>query len=302
MRIFAGAVLGLLAGVAVGLWAGPLFTAHPLAFESRFCEGRCALLAESVVSEEVERGSFVSGEEELQQTLSDSWHTIFELAEKIDSLELLVEKLREQELDARQLVECAISTMSDRELHSIVASLAHLSPEVLDEVTDVRAFAARLAEVALEDIVESGRDMSHSDRVVFATRPTMEDPGSLAWDREDVDDSRIYAFFPTERYEQDAVMVRWFRSDRPQILAFERYPINSGEAYGYVWLHPKGGWEPGQYQVDVYSADEEVTPSRRGVIRSSRGPDPLSHYTFSKVPPLAVLRQALFLGACGLSG
>ena len=154
--------------------------------------------------------------------------------------------------------------MSDRELHSIVASLAHLSPEVLDEVTDVRAFAARLAEVAMEDIVEPGTEMSDADRVVFATRPTVADPGSLAWDRYDVDDSRIYAFFPTDHYEQDAVMVRWFRSDRPQILAFERYPINSGDAYGHVWLHPKGGWEPGQYQVDVYSADEEVTPLAQG--------------------------------------
>ena len=197
-------------------------------------------------------GNSVSGEEELHQTLTDSWHTIFNLAEKIDSLELLVEELREQELDARQIVADAISTMSDRELHSIVASLAHLSPEVLDEVTNVRAFAARLAAVAMAGVVEPARAMSDADEVVFATRPTIPDPESLALDRYDVDDSRIYAFFPTDRYEQDAVMVRWLRTDRPQILAFERYPINSGDAQGHVWLHPKGGWQPGQYQVDVY--------------------------------------------------
>ncbi len=239
MRIFAGALLGLLVGVTAGLWLG-----RP---------------------EEAERGSFVSGEEELQQTLTDSWHTIFELAEKIDSLELLVENLREQELDARHIVEDAISTMSDRELHSIVASLAQLSPQVLDDVTDMRAFAARLAEVAMEDIVEPGRETSDVDAVVFATRPTMADPGSLAWeDRYDVDDSRIYAFFPTDRYEQDAVMVRLLASDRHRILVFERYPINSGDAYSHVWFYPKGGWEPGQYQVDVYSADEWVTPLAQG--------------------------------------
>ncbi len=238
MGIFAGALLGLLAGVAAGLWLGRL--------------------------EEAEPGNSVSGEEELQQTLTDSWHTIFELAEKINSLELLVEELQEQELDARQIVASAISTMSDRELRSIVASLAQLSPEVLDDVTDMRAFAARLAEVAMEDIVEPGREMSDADRVVFATRPTVADPGSLAWDRYDVDDSRIYAFFPTDHYEQDAVMVRWFRSDRHRILVFERYPINSGDAYSHVCFHPKGGWKPGQYQVDVYSADEDVTPLAQG--------------------------------------
>ncbi len=264
MRIFTGALLGLLAGVAAGLWLGLLSTSHPLAPESRFCEERCALSAEPVASEEAERGSFVSGEEELQQTLTDSWHTIFELAKEIDALELLVEKLREQEFDVRQIVEDAISTMSDRELHSIVASLAQLSPEVLDDVTDMRAFAARLAWVAMEDIVEPGREMSDVDQVVFAIRPTMPDLGSLAWDRYDVDDSRIYAFFPTDRYEQDAVMVRLLRSDRHKILVFERYPINSGDAYGHVWFHPKGGWEPGQYQVDVYSADDDVTPLAQG--------------------------------------
>ena len=220
-----------------------------------------------MVSEEAERGSFVSREEELQQTLTDSWHTIFEFAEKVDSLELLVEKLRKQELDARQIVAGAISTMSDRELHSIVASLAHLSPEVLDEMTDMRAFAVRLAEVAMEDIVEPGREMSDADRVVFTTRPprpTTVDPESVAWDRFDADDSQIYAFFPTDDYEQDAVMIKWLRSDRPQILLFERYPIDPDDTHGYVWLRPKDGWEPGQYQVAVYAADEEVTLLAQG--------------------------------------
>ncbi len=71
MRIFAGALLGLLAGVAAGLWLGRLFPSHPLALESRFCEGRCALSAESVDSEEAERGSFISGEEDFNSRAVD---------------------------------------------------------------------------------------------------------------------------------------------------------------------------------------------------------------------------------------
>ena len=59
-------------------------------------------------------------------------------------------------------------------------------------------------------------------------------------------------------------MIRWLRTDRPQILLFERHPITPGDAYSYVWLRPKDGWEPGQYQVDVYSADEEVTSLAQG--------------------------------------
>jgi hypothetical protein len=257
MRILTGALLGLLVGVAAGLWLGQLSTSHPLAFESRVCEGRCALLAESVVS----------GEQDLEQALADSWHTMLELAEKVESLELLVERFREQELDASRIVDDAISTMSDRELHTVVGSLAHLSPEELDEVSDMRAFAARLAEVAMQDTVVPGREMSAADRVVFDTRKTTRNSGTLARDRFDAGDSRIYAFFPTDHYERDTVMIKWLRGDRNQILAFERYPIRPGDAHGYVWLRPRGGWEPGQYQVDVYAADEEVTLLAHGRYR-----------------------------------
>jgi hypothetical protein len=76
MRIFTGVLLGLIVGAAVGLWLGQLSTSHPLVFESRFCEGRCALLAETVAS----------GDEEFQQALADSWHTMFELAEVVTLL------------------------------------------------------------------------------------------------------------------------------------------------------------------------------------------------------------------------
>jgi hypothetical protein len=98
-------------------------------------------------------------------------------------------------------------------------------------------------------------------------RKTTRNSRTLARDRFDAGDSRIYAFFPTDRYERDTVMIKWLRGDRNQILAFERYPIRPGDAHGYVWLRPRGGWEPGQYQVNVYAADEEVTLLAHGRYR-----------------------------------
>ena len=116
----------------------------------------------------------------------------------------------------------------------------------------------------MQDIVEPSREMSDAGRVVFATLPSKADSGSPESDRFGVEDSRIFAFFPTDHYERDAVMIKWHRSDRPQILLFERYPIKQSDGNSHVSLRPKGGWEPGQYQVNVYAADEAVTLLAQG--------------------------------------
>jgi hypothetical protein len=182
----------------------------------------------------------------------------------VNSLETLVEKLQKGELDHRQLVESAIANLGERELRSIVASAASLDPEDLEAIEDMPAFAARLAEVAMEDIVEPGAEPTGAKRVLFTTSPETDDPVSLARSRFTPQDARIYAVFPTADYAQGAVMVKWFRSDPPQIMLFKRYAIRPGDRYGYVWLQPKDGWELGRYHVDVYAADEAVTRLARG--------------------------------------
>ena len=199
-----------------------------------------------------------------EDALADSWLALLRLAAEVDSLESLVETLREQKLDPERVVQSGLDHMSDRELESIVTSAVHLSAEELGEVRDLRAFAARLAEVAMEGVLEPGGERGPGDRVLLTTSPDTEDPEAVASDRFDPDQSRIYAVFPTDHYEEAAVMVKWYRRDTPRILLFERYPITPGDAYAYVWLQPKQGWDPGDYQVDVYAIDEAVTLLSRG--------------------------------------
>lgn len=201
---------------------------------------------------------------ELERALESSWLDSLRLAAKVYSLETLLEQLEGGELDHQQLVENAIANLGERELQSIVASAAGLSVEELEAIEDMPAFAARLAEVAMEDIVEPAREPSDASRVFFTTTPETRDPQTLARQRFTAQDPRIYAVFPTESYEQGTVMIKWYRTDPPQILLFRRYGIRPGDAYGYVWLQPKQGWEPGSYRVDVFAADEAVTLLARG--------------------------------------
>ncbi|MDH3520945.1 MAG: hypothetical protein OEM49_10865 [Myxococcales bacterium] len=242
-----------LAGVAVGRFA--------LAPDARPASGALGLDADS---QQASPDGSSAREEHLERALTDSWVATLRLAAKVDSLEALLAELRAQGLDGRQVVQGAIANLSDRELQSILASTAQLSATELEGVGDLRAFAARLAEIAMEDLVEPGAPPRAADRVSFTLRPETVNPEPLARERFEAQTNRIYAVFPTDRYAQDAVMIKWYRRDRPQILLFERYPIRPGDAYGYVWLYPKGGWEPGEYQVNVYAADESVTSLATG--------------------------------------
>ncbi len=57
----------------------------------------------------------------------------------------------------------------------------------------------------------------------------------------------------------NTVMVKWYRRDRPEILLFQRYPVVPGDANGYVWSDGNGGWDTGQYEVNIYTGDEAMT-------------------------------------------
>lgn len=243
-----------LAGAALGRFA----------FGPGACEERCATPAQPQAADPSQTAGSNARERELERALESSWLDMLRLAAKVDSLETLLEELQGGELDHRQLVQSAIANLGERELRSIVASAASLNAEELEAIEDMPAFAARLAEVAMEDIVEPGADPAGADRVFFTTSPETNDPASLARSRFTPQEARIYAVFPTADYAQGAVMIKWFRSDPPQILLFKRYAIRPGDRYGYVWLQPKGGWEPGPYHVDVYAADEAVTRLARG--------------------------------------
>ena len=243
-----------LAGAALGRFA----------FGPGACEEHCATAAGLQAAESGGTTGSNARERELERALESSWLDMLRLAAKVDSLETLLEELQGGELDHRQLVQSAIANLGEQELRSIVASAASLSTEEIEAVEDLPAFAARLAEVAMEDIVEPAEEPSGSGRVLFTTTPETRDPLALARSRFTPQDSRIFAVFPTASYEQGAVMIKWYRSDPPRILLFKRYAIRPGDAYGYVWLRPKAGWEPGRYHVDVYAADEAVTRLARG--------------------------------------
>ena len=53
-------------------------------------------------------------------------------------------------------------------------------------------------------------------------------------------------------------MVKWYRSDRPELLMFKKHPIETSDDQSYVWLEPTGGWSRGDYRVEFYTNDDRL--------------------------------------------
>jgi len=190
---------------------------------------------------------------------------IWELSSRVASLEALIDSLEAQRADVGVLGKQAISAMSDSEISAALMSTVQLSPDELGEVRDIRAFAERMLDVAMQGVTEPENDVPGTARVSFSENgPARGAKAAGPGARFPAGRRRLYANFPTPDPGREQVLVKWFRTDRPRILLMQRYPLRAGDTSAYVWLEPEGGWEVGNYQVDVYAADEAVSPLASG--------------------------------------
>ncbi len=158
-----------------------------------------------------------------------------------------------------------IAGMSDFELVDTVTGTSLFSAEELDEISDLRGFAERLATIALSGVVTPPADFpAQAEHVEFSRTVGVDNTPGLASEVFYSDAGRIYAVFPTDRYDRDTVLVKWQRMDRPQLLVFDRYDISAEDTYSYVWLNQPGGWSEGSYEVTMYAADESLEPIAAG--------------------------------------
>ncbi len=196
---------------------------------------------------------------------SDWWRVALQLAQRVDSLEALLEGIEAQGGDPKEFVRGAIAQLSESDLEFVLRSAVRLSADDLAEIEDLPGFAVRLSEIALSGIVEPDEaDAGRADSVFFTRTPERNDPEAVGRHSFGSDENRIYAVFPRAEYDGEQVMVKWFRTDKPEIALFGRYPISPNQEFSWVWLEKREGWDHGRYQVDIFSGDEAMTPLARG--------------------------------------
>ncbi|MCS5635797.1 MAG: hypothetical protein NZ990_04715 [Myxococcota bacterium] len=166
--------------------------------------------------------------------------------------------------DPGEIAGVIIDSMSEQELISSITSFTDISPEKIQDSPDPHAYANRLVELAMEELVrQPSSEMNEAERVHFSERSASEEErqGELTTF---AGNDRILARFPMKGYQGSEVFVKWTRVDDPQIMLFNHYPIKPDAAFNYVWLEPKNGWEPGDYQVNFYTADDRLIPLATG--------------------------------------
>jgi len=179
--------------------------------------------------------------------------------------------------DTSKAVELMIEGMADRELIASIVATTNTSRADLDDIRDLRGYAKRLANIALDGVLTEGSpDPVGVPDVMFTSDI---DPDGFP---EEVNESfgtrsqrRIYAVFPSEDFVGDQVLVKWFREGESDLLLFGRYPIEPGKPLNHVWMERDGGWQSGPYVVEFFDPAEPLERLAMGrfVVSDDAGRD-----------------------------
>jgi hypothetical protein len=163
-----------------------------------------------------------------------------------------------------------INEMSDEELVSTITSITKIGSEDLDEISDLRDYAGRLTHIAMSGIITPDIADEFDNATVsveFGSDASSSGGAEEASLEFEVNTRKIYAVIPNLELSGDNVMVHWYRIDQPENLLFDQYKVSPGDDYSYVWLKSQGGWDPGNYRVEFFSADETLAPIASGTYR-----------------------------------
>ena len=156
-------------------------------------------------------------------------------------------------------VDFVIDQMSDEELITAITGVTNLTEAEVSSVRDVREFASRLSSVAFRGVFsEPEPSPPEVDDVSFANDVTRDNAAVQASETFESGDQRIYAVFPSNRLNENKVLAKWYRSDRPELMMLEMHEIDPQDGLSYVWFEPDSGWKPGEYSVEFYTTDSEV--------------------------------------------
>ena len=177
--------------------------------------------------------------------------------------------------------------MSEAELRSAISELTNLDASDLAEIGDLRDYAWRMADIAISGVfTRPVPETATVPEAVFSNSVDAQGtPGEHADRFKGAPSERIYAVFPTEDFDGDRVLVKWFREGEPssvleellgppRTLVFGRYAINPGDAQSYVWVSREQGWDPGTYSVELYDPAEPLRKLAAGRFTISPDPDP----------------------------
>ncbi|MCG7536470.1 hypothetical protein [Pseudoalteromonas sp. OOF1S-7] len=162
------------------------------------------------------------------------------------------------------MVETAIRFADEDTLVQFAASHGILDDDSLLQITDVRAAAQRLADIALSSDLQAQTEQLNygSSRILFSSQAEF-DSGYAVQNIFPANAGNITAIFETGADYGHKVLVKWIREEDNQIVVFRNVAIKSADSQHFVRYH-KRLWPVGRYRVEIYAISDQFPLLSRG--------------------------------------
>jgi hypothetical protein len=180
-----------------------------------------------------------------------------------DNLDKIIEADISRPIDEIISQKLEAMNLDDQEMIGLIQSFINIDPDDVPPQMPIKDFAVKLVKIAANGVVTPLQSKSNMNDplplpVYFdtSTKPdySVSDPRETFLTEE----TKIFASFDSSQLTDDnvlidSVLVKWYRTDQPQILLMKSFPIRPLSNYNHIWLDRPRGWLRGDYQVEIYS-------------------------------------------------
>lgn len=195
---------------------------------------------------------------------TDFWAaTALALAARSGRLESLLDEIEARQMDPRTAIEQAIAESSDQDLATVVSAVTRIGEDELLAAGDLRPFASRLVDVALDGLAGPSSEPEPPRRVLFTTTTGGFDPDSSTRNQFPTDQGRIFARIELSDHDANRVLVKWLNADTGRVHSLQSMAYDPQQPL-WSFLARDADWDRGRYEVSFYSQDAKMTLLGRG--------------------------------------
>ena len=153
-------------------------------------------------------------------------------------------------------IKIILDQIPDREVDRYLSKAFPLSD--FTGISDKKKFSERLLEELSKD---AHKDSANMPGKLIVSRNLNNNLQSENMDKI-YKNQQIVAHYDTlgNLAKSDQVFVKWLNRDTGEILLFTPQPVNPQSDQNWVSYSPPAGWKPGNYAVEYYQVDDQLTP------------------------------------------
>ena len=186
----------------------------------------------------------------------------------VDNLDKMVGGDKDRPIDEIISQKLEAMNLDDQELLGLIQSFINIDSDDLPSNIPIKDFAVKLVKIAANGVLTAGQtEPIANDPPPFpvyfdtSTNPdySVSEPREIFF----LEETKIFASFDSSRLIDenvmiDSVLVKWYKTDQPRILLMKSFPIRPLSHYNHIWLDRPKGWSRGDYQVEIYSFQNDV--------------------------------------------